>query len=62
MPAFVKKRQPDYRGIRPRAAEGRSSEFLWGPYAHTCQVCGAKGIPAEFKFCGNCGEQLREEE
>jgi len=58
MTAFVEKRQPDYRGIRTRAAEGRSSEFLWGPYTHTCPVCGARGIPAEFKFCGNCGEKL----
>ena len=58
MTAFVEKRQPDYRGIRRKAAEGGSSEFVWGPYTGTCETCGAKGIPAEFVFCGKCGTEL----
>jgi enoyl-CoA hydratase/carnithine racemase len=58
MTAFVEKRQPDYRGIRRKAAEGGSSEFVWGPYSGTCNSCGAKGIPAEFAFCGKCGATL----
>ena len=58
MTAFVEKRQPDYRGIRRKAAEGGSSEFVWGPYSGTCSSCGAKGIPAEFAFCGKCGASL----
>lgn len=58
MSAFVEKRNADYAGLRRRAAEGRSSEFLWGPYAGTCSACGAKGIPAEFEFCGKCGAAL----
>ena len=58
MTAFVEKRQPDYRGIRRKAAEGGSSEFVWGPYSGTCSSCGAKGIPAEFTFCGKCGVSL----
>jgi enoyl-CoA hydratase/carnithine racemase len=58
MTAFVEKRQPDYRGIRRKAAEGGSSEFVWGPYMSTCGSCGAKGIPAGFAFCGNCGAPL----
>jgi enoyl-CoA hydratase/carnithine racemase len=58
MTAFVEKRQPDYRGIRRKAAEGGSSEFVWGPYSGTCSSCGAKGIPAEFTFCGKCGASL----
>ena len=58
MTAFVEKRQPDYRGIRAKAAAGGSSEFVWGPYTGTCPSCGAKGIPAEFRFCGKCGAAL----
>jgi enoyl-CoA hydratase/carnithine racemase len=58
MTAFVEKRQPDYRGIRAKAAAGGSSEFVWGPYTGSCPSCGAKGIPAEFAFCGKCGSAL----
>ena len=58
MTAFVEKRQPDYRGIRAKAAAGGSSEFVWGPYTGNCPSCGAKGIPAEFRFCGKCGAAL----
>jgi enoyl-CoA hydratase/carnithine racemase len=58
MTAFVEKRQPDYKLIRQRARDGGSSESLWGPNFHTCSSCGAKGIPREFGFCGNCGTKL----
>ncbi|MBI3015902.1 MAG: enoyl-CoA hydratase/isomerase family protein [Candidatus Tectomicrobia bacterium] len=58
MKAFVEKRQPDYLGVRRLAAEGKSSEFLWGPYVHTCSKCGAKGIPESFSYCGQCGAKL----
>jgi enoyl-CoA hydratase/carnithine racemase len=58
MTAFVEKRQPDYRGIRQRAAGGGSSEFVWGPYTGVCGSCGAKGIPSDFAFCGKCGAPL----
>jgi enoyl-CoA hydratase/carnithine racemase len=58
MTAFVEKRPPDYRGLREKAAHGGSSEFLWGPYQKNCQQCGAKGLPAEFQFCGQCGALL----
>jgi 6-oxocyclohex-1-ene-1-carbonyl-CoA hydrolase len=58
MSAFVEKRKADYRGLRERAASGGSSEFLWGPYANVCSACGAKGLPAEFEYCGRCGAAL----
>jgi 6-oxocyclohex-1-ene-1-carbonyl-CoA hydrolase len=58
MTAFVEKRPADYLGVRRRAAEGGSSEFLWGPYAQECPQCHAKGIPAQFEFCGKCGAAL----
>ncbi|MBZ5637145.1 MAG: enoyl-CoA hydratase/isomerase family protein [Acidobacteriia bacterium] len=58
MQAFVEKRKVNYRGLREAAAAGRSSEFLWGPYRGACAACGAKGIPAEFAYCGKCGAQL----
>ena len=59
MPAFVEKRKPDYRGIRRKAAEGGSSEFVWGPYVGACDACGAKGIPSDFEFGGKCGAPLQ---
>jgi 6-oxocyclohex-1-ene-1-carbonyl-CoA hydrolase len=58
MTAFVEKRKADYVGLRKRAALGGSSEFLWGPYAKQCPKCEAKGIPADFKYCGKCGAAL----
>jgi enoyl-CoA hydratase/carnithine racemase len=58
MRAFVEKRPADYLGMRRRAAEGGSSEFVWGPYESDCAACGAKGIPTGFTFCGACGKPL----
>ncbi len=60
MTAFVEKRPPNYRLLRERAAEGRSSEFVWGPYSSVCPQCGARALPAEFAFCGVCGASLNE--
>jgi enoyl-CoA hydratase/carnithine racemase len=59
MTAFVEKRPPDYLGLRRRAAEDRSSEYLFGPPAKTCPACGAKGLPEAFRHCGLCGAPLR---
>ncbi len=58
MTAFVEKRAPDYRGLRRRAAEGGSSEYLFGPPAKACAKCGAKGLPESFAYCGVCGSKL----
>lgn len=58
MQAFVEKRQPEYLKLRTLAKEGKSSEFMWGPYVHTCGNCGAKGIPEYFQYCGQCGAKL----
>ena len=58
MNAFVEKRAADYVGVRERASCEMSSEFVWGPYTLACPTCGAKGIPASFKFCGVCGSKL----
>ncbi len=58
MTSFVEKRPPDYRGLRKRAAEGGSSEYLFGPPMKTCAKCGAKGLPDNFKYCGGCGAKL----
>jgi enoyl-CoA hydratase/carnithine racemase len=58
MNAFVEKRRADYRGLRERAAAGKSSEFIWGPYDRACEKCGAKYLPDEFEFCGKCGAAL----
>lgn len=58
MHAFVEKRPADYLKLRQRAAEGKSSEFMWGPYARACAACGAKYLPEEFEFCGRCGAAL----
>ena len=58
MRAFVEKRKPRYMELRRLAAEGGSSEFVWGPPAIECAECGAVGIPSGFTFCGACGANL----
>ncbi|MEK6573770.1 MAG: enoyl-CoA hydratase-related protein [Chloroflexota bacterium] len=58
MNAFVEKRPADYVKLRQRAAEGKSSEFMWGAYARECPACGAKYLPDEFEYCGKCGAAL----
>lgn len=58
MNAFVEKRRPAYMEMRQRAADRRSSEFIWGPASTTCPECGAKGLPEDFTFCGVCGTPL----
>lgn len=59
MRAFVEKRPPDYMKLRNKAAEGGSSEFVWGPYVTDCPACGATGLPAAFEYCGACGADVR---
>jgi len=59
MTAFVEKRPARYRMLRERAAQGRSSEFIWGAYEKTCSSCGAKALPEEFTHCGVCGAELK---
>jgi enoyl-CoA hydratase/carnithine racemase len=58
MGAFVEKRPANPRMLRERAAAGLSSEFPWGAYGQTCSSCGAKNLPKEFTFCGQCGSSL----
>jgi enoyl-CoA hydratase/carnithine racemase len=58
MRAFVQKRPPRYDHLRQLAADGGSSEFVWGPNARDCAGCGAEGIPAAFTYCGACGSAL----
>lgn len=62
MRAFVEKRPARYMMLRELAAEGGSSEFLWGPYSQDCPECGATGLPAGFQYCGVCGTSLNASE
>ncbi len=59
MSAFVEKRPARYRELREEAASGGAPSFLWGPYLKECGECGAKGIPANFAYCGACGAKLK---
>lgn len=56
--SFFQKRPVDYEGLRAPQVGGGSPEWPWGNYALTCGNCGATRIPANFKFCGNCGKAL----
>lgn len=47
--AFGEKRKPDYDAIRKAHAE---------THTQTCPHCGAQGLPAGYKFCGECGKPL----
>ncbi len=56
--SFSQKRQVDYERLRAPQVAGGSPEWPWGNYTQTCGNCGATRIPANFKFCGNCGKAL----
>lgn len=56
--AFQERREVDYLGIRRRAAEGGSSEYLFGPPIRRCPACGVQGLPRDFQYCGRCGARL----
>ena len=58
MKAFVEKRPVDYIALRQKAVDGRAPEFIWGAHTQSCAQCDAKGIPADFEFCGKCGTKL----
>jgi len=58
MQSFVEKRKPDYKKIRQKAIEKKSSETLWGANLKECSVCKTKYLPEEFNFCGNCGNKI----
>lgn len=58
MTAFIEKRQPDYLGLRNRAASGGSTEYMWGPNQKDCGKCGTRFLPMNSDFCLNCGAKL----
>jgi enoyl-CoA hydratase/carnithine racemase len=58
MRAFVEKRPAGHLEVRRRAAEGGSSEFVWGPNRAVCPACSTEGLPVAFRFCGACGAAL----
>ena len=58
MSAFAQKRRADRVGLREKARDGGSSEYLWGPNTQTCAECGTAGLPAAFTHCGRCGRAL----
>jgi enoyl-CoA hydratase/carnithine racemase len=56
--SFLQKRPVVYDQLRAAKAAGESPEWPWGGYSRTCSHCGAARIPANFKYCGNCGKGL----
>jgi enoyl-CoA hydratase/carnithine racemase len=56
--AFLEKREPDYEGLRRAYAEGEHPEYFWGAPFVTCPRCGARNLPEDFKYCGQCGQEL----
>jgi enoyl-CoA hydratase/carnithine racemase len=60
--AFAEKRRPDYARLRRTAEADQSPEFLHGAPIATCPHCGAQNLPAQFRFCGVCGERLTKDE
>lgn len=56
--AFLNKQPPDYAGVRQAWAEDAHPEYPWGAPVRDCPRCGAQGLPADFAFCGRCGQAL----
>ncbi len=56
--SFYDKREVAYDKLRESKIAGGSPEQPWGRLARSCPHCGAERLPAEFKFCGNCGQPL----
>lgn len=57
--SFLEEKKPfDWVAFRREAAGGRAQEFFWGAPTTTCGHCGAKFLPQDTKFCGNCGQPL----
>jgi hypothetical protein len=57
--SFIEKRRPEYDALRQAYAEDRHPEYFWGAPFGECQRCGAKHLPADFEYCGRCGQPLR---
>ncbi len=56
--AFAEKRPPDYESLRQRAEADQSPEYPHGAPLKSCPHCGARNLPAQFEFCGRCGEKI----
>lgn len=56
--SFQQKRPVDYATIRRRLADGLSTEHAWGAPTRTCPNCGARHLPEDFAYCGQCGHKL----
>jgi len=56
--SFVEKRPAEFMKLRQLAAEGKSSEFVWGANVKECPKCGTKRLPDNFEYCGKCGSKL----
>ena len=56
--AFAEKRRPAYTALRDRAAQDQSPEYPHGAPSRSCPRCGAQHLPAQFEYCGNCGNKL----
>ncbi len=56
--SFYAKRPVDYDKLRNAQLEGQPQDAPWNASGRTCPHCGAKGLPPEYKYCGNCGQAL----
>lgn len=58
MSAFEGKRPVDRASLRRRAVNDQFPEFHNGAPLLSCRCCGASGLPALHKYCGQCGAPL----
>ena len=56
--SFIEKRDVAYGELREQMAEGIDPGYHHGAPTQTCAQCGTAHLPADFKFCGNCGAAL----
>jgi enoyl-CoA hydratase/carnithine racemase len=57
--AFMEKRKPDYATLRQKYAADQSPEYHWGAPLAQCPHCGARHLPQQFQYCGQCGQALK---
>lgn len=56
--SFIEKRDVGYAELREQMAAGKDPSYHHGAPSQVCPSCGTQHLPAEFAYCGVCGQSL----